>query len=1274
MHLYNVTLQRPGTCQTAINGNFSAPKVQEIIVSKGTAIELLRPDQHGKLKSIAFRECFGIIRSMSAFRLAGANRDHVVVGSDSGRIVVLRFDNEKNQFEQVHKETFGKSGVRRVVPGQFCCVDPKGRAVMLAAVEKQKVVYVLNRDSQANLTISSPLEANKGKTIAFDVCAVDNGLENPGFMAIELFYGEADVDDTGEAAAEAQKMLTYYELDLGLNHVARKWSEPVDNGANKLIPVPGGSDGPGGVIVCCENFLVYRAEKHEEIRCVIPRRTSLDAERGVLIASFASHRSKNGFFFIAQSEYGDCYKVTLDWTNRKVSELKMKYFDTVPVCSALCVLKTGFLFCGSEFGAHALFQFIALGDDEESAESSSKTLKKIDNSTKKKGKGKNDDGDDEEEENFQPVFFNPRKLKNLALIDEIESLSPTIALASNISRKEETPRLLALCGQGPRSTFRVLRQGVPLSEMARSPLPGNPNGVFTIRKSKSDTTDAYIVVSFTNATLVLSIGDTVEEVTDTGILATSSTLAVSALGDDDDGSLIQIHPSGVRHVRGNNKGVNEWRAPGRKKITACACNRGQAIVALTGGELVYFELDEAGQLLEIEKIETSSEVVSVDIPPIPDGSLRAKFAAVAGYDSTVRVLSLNPGEALRSVGVQATPSPPESVLLLEVNNKSAKNNKKAGSSAPPSMFLNVGLSNGVLVRCEVDRVSGALSDARSRFVGQRPPKLNRIEMNEEAGFVALSTRPWLGFNENGRFSIVPACHETIDRACGFASEQVLEGIVAVVDGSLRILACENLGEAFSQSSEKARYTPRAMSTHPDDPDVVAVIETDRGIIGFEDRTGEETRNEYVVEAPPAKKTKKNEEEDEEEDEEDDAYQLAPIEQFGAPKSTANDNNNWSSCIRIVDAANAETLCVQEIKNNERVVSVAHAYFSKADEVLLVVGSAKNFVLQPRDCDGGMIRCYRYKRGGGKSSNGETANGKSAGNSKAITGLELVHETPCEGAPFALRNFEGKLLVGVDDVLRLYDFGKKKLLRKAECAQKFPSFINDIRCSGDRFYVTDACESAFFVKYVREDDQECSMHIFADDVAPRYVTSMLPLDRDTVAVSDKFGNFAALRLPKDVSDEIESDISGGKHAVLTSSAALGALNGANNKLQACAQFHVGDVICSLTKCALQTGGSEVIVYATLGGALGAFVPFASKDEADFCTHLEMHLRIEAPPILGNEHGAFRSSYFPVKAVVDGDLCEQFGRLGADAQRRISEEMDRTPSEIVKRLEQIRARAG
>ena len=45
------------------------------------------------------------------------------------------------------------------------------------------------------------------------------------------------------------------------------------------------------------------------------------------------------------------------------------------------------------------------------------------------------------------------------------------------------------------------------------------------------------MVSFTNATLVLSIGETVEEVTDSGFLGTTPTLACSRLGDD---ALVQV--------------------------------------------------------------------------------------------------------------------------------------------------------------------------------------------------------------------------------------------------------------------------------------------------------------------------------------------------------------------------------------------------------------------------------------------------------------------------------------------------------------------------------------------------------------------------------------------------------------------------------------------------------------------------------------------------------------------------------------------------------------
>lgn len=41
---------------------------------------------------------------------------------------------EKNHFIKTHEETFGKSGCRRIVPGQHIAVDPRGRAVMIAAI------------------------------------------------------------------------------------------------------------------------------------------------------------------------------------------------------------------------------------------------------------------------------------------------------------------------------------------------------------------------------------------------------------------------------------------------------------------------------------------------------------------------------------------------------------------------------------------------------------------------------------------------------------------------------------------------------------------------------------------------------------------------------------------------------------------------------------------------------------------------------------------------------------------------------------------------------------------------------------------------------------------------------------------------------------------------------------------------------------------------------------------------------------------------------------
>jgi splicing factor 3B subunit 3 len=77
--------------------------------------------------------------------------------------------------------------------------------------------------------------------------------------------------------------------------------------------------------------------------------------------------------------------------------------------------------------------------------------------------------------------------------------------------------------------------------MAVSELPGYPSAVWTIKGRHDDPADKYIVVSFTNATLVLAIGETVEEVTTSGLLARAPTLCVQLLADN---SIIQVGGGG----------------------------------------------------------------------------------------------------------------------------------------------------------------------------------------------------------------------------------------------------------------------------------------------------------------------------------------------------------------------------------------------------------------------------------------------------------------------------------------------------------------------------------------------------------------------------------------------------------------------------------------------------------------------------------------------------------------------------------------------------------
>ncbi|KAF4632384.1 hypothetical protein G7Y89_g5735 [Cudoniella acicularis] len=1157
MFMYSLTVQPPTAITQAILGQFAGTKEQQIVTASGSRLTLHRPDpSQGKIITALSHDVFGIIRAIAAFRLAGSNKDYIIITSDSGRITIVEFVPAQNKFNRLHLETFGKSGVRRVIPGQYLAVDPKGRACLTASVEKNKLVYVLNRNSQAELTISSPLEAHKAQTLVFALVALDVGYANPVFAALEVDYGESDQDPTGQAYEEIEKTLVYYELTL------------------------------------------------EAFRVAIPRRRGAteDPQRKRSIIAGVMHKLKGAagaFFFLLQTEDGDLFKTTIEMVEDdngqptgEVKRLKIKYFDTVPVSSSLCILKSGFLFVASEFGNHQFYQFEKLGDDDEEIEFIS------------------DNFPTDPAEPYTPVYFHPRSAENLSLVESIDSMNPLMDCKVANLTEEDAPQIYSICGTGARSTFRTLRHGLEVSEIVESELPGVPSAVWTTKLTRNDTFDAYIILSFSNGTLVLSIGETVEEVTDTGFLSSASTLAVQQLGED---GLIQVHPKGIRHIRADRR-VNEWAAPQHRSIVAATTNERQVAVALSSGEIVYFEMDSDGSLAEYdEKKEMSGTVTCLSLGEVPEGRVRSQFLAVGCDDSTVRILSLDPDSTLENKSVQALTSAPSALSIMAMADS---------SSGGSTLYLHIGLYSGVYLRTVLDEVTGELSDTRTRFLGPKPAKLFRVSVQGQTAVLALSSRPWLGYSDpvTKGFMLTPLNYPGLEWGWNFSSEQCTEGMVGIQGQNLRIFSIEKLTDNLLQESISLTYTPRRFVRHPEHP-YFYTIESDNNVLSPATKT-------KLLEDPSVVNG--------------DATVLPP-EEFGYPRG----KGHWASCISIIDPITEKSVLQKvDLEDNEAAVSIATVSFaSQEDEVFLVVGTGKDMVVSPRSSTAGFLHVYRFHEDGKE--------------------IEFIHKTKVEEPPMALLGFQGRLLAGVGKDLRIYDLGMRQLLRKSQ-AEVVPNLIVGLQTQGSRIVVSDVQESVVMVVYKF---QENKLIPFVDDTIARWTSCTTMVDYETVAGGDKFGNLWLLRCPAKASEEADEEGSGA-HLVHERQY----LQGAPHRLALMAHFYPQDIPMSIQKTNLVVGGRDCLLWAGLQGTLGILIPFVGREDVDFFQTLEQHMRSEDAPLAGRDHLIYRSYYVPVKGVIDGDLCERYTLLPTDKKQMIAGELDRSVREIERKISDIRTRSA
>ncbi|KAI5959067.1 RSE1 [Candida pseudojiufengensis] len=831
LFLYNKTIKPPSNYIKSLVGNFISNQTQQqLILISSTFISLYISNlETGKLELQFNQNIFSCINDVGKIKCK--DKDVLVLTSDSGNLTVL--EHHKNSFIQLCNLPMSKNGWNNTYPGEILSIDQYNRCILISAMLNKKLLYKFDD----NELLSSPLEHQNKNIATLQIISVFNNFENPIFAGLEF-----DLE-------KQLTLLNYYEFDRSLNYLVKRKSLGIPEDSNHLIPVP---DPVGGVLVCGKNWISYYDKNYKEILVPLPRRpnqNSIIVNHLIHILKKKSYR----FFILLQNEFGDLFRLIIefDQDTEIVKNIMITYFDTIPVSISLNIFKNGFLFANCLHNDQRFYQFENLGDNIKEGDL-------IINSSSIK--------EDSE------YILNLKTLENLELIDTLESLSPiTDSLLID-------DKLITL---STKSKLKTLQHGLPTSILVESPLPMKPTKVITSKLTRDSPNDDYLIITSTLAskTLVLSVGEVIEDVKDSKFILDQPTIAVQQVGVM---SIVQIYLNGIRHI-GKNKKFTDWYPPAGITITNASTNNQQILISLSNSELVYFETDLDDQLIEYqERLEISSPVLSMCISKFEKSS----FAIIGCSDETIQVISLKENNCLTVKYLQALSSNANSLVMTTIKDKA---------------WIHIGMENGVYVRSKINKFNGKLSETTIKYLGTKPLELQEIKINESInGVLAITSKPWICYQYQEKFKLTPLLNIDIINGTSFTSEDIggnaLVGINNKNDLIIFALGGEDMifdpNQELTTNELKLRYLPRQILEFEN---FLVVSQVESNINSpYKTNLTKDVRNEV----------------DEQQ-----------IENFGYEKG-----ENYASCIQMI--ANDEILQTLEFPVNTKIIGITKVLFQK----------------------------------------------------------------------------------------------------------------------------------------------------------------------------------------------------------------------------------------------------------------------------------------------------------------------------------------------------------
>ncbi|KAI7892669.1 mono-functional DNA-alkylating methyl methanesulfonate N-term-domain-containing protein [Mucor mucedo] len=685
-HKYVVTAQKPTATQFAVKGSFTSPFETNLVLGKGTRIEIYTLTPDGLKPTIEF-SIYGTIIALKLFTPKGRDKASLFLITARQKYCILSFDST----QQIVTESTGEIGF----PGQPHneCVESKlvidPSCKYFATTLYESTITIIMPDINRTKEHSTPqplrkisLRTKDGRRrqtqdLIFQHPHDYMNISLPDKKVISLAFLQDSLIEPVLLILYDDSLGRRYLQTFTVNLKTRQLipgdivMDHFESDANLLISMPAAV---GGVVLIAGKFIRYLKPNQPPIAIGI---------RPSTINSFSVMNEQGSRILLGDAE-GLLHLLTLSITDNRVDALCFIGLGSISTPSCIVYLDNDVVFIGSTVGDSQLVH-----------------VKRTETSTAENG-------------------------EILEVIDEFPNLGPIIDFCVADLDKQGQTQLITCSGVAKDSSLRIIRNGVGLNELAAIEISG-VKGVWALRPLFNDEHDDMLVISFVNQTRLLQLrGNAMTQLDHhSGIDLNSRTLvAANVLGD----MVIQVTDCSVRLMDANGDGhlLDEWVPEERTQITVASVNPTQCVISIGYGRLIALQILNK-RLHLIGTTQLQNEISCIDISPIDSETpFQSTVVAVGMWQNVGVCLIALPSLQLIAEETLAGTVMPRSILMAKFEN---------------ICYLLVALGDGQFYNFKLDTRLGELSDKKRSFLGKLPIHLGTFTSNGTTHVFAASDKP-----------------------------------------------------------------------------------------------------------------------------------------------------------------------------------------------------------------------------------------------------------------------------------------------------------------------------------------------------------------------------------------------------------------------------------------------------------------------------------------------------------------------------------------------------